>query len=222
MSAAVAGWPIMTDMNDVPGPLRLPDQASPVLLWKDGACEPAQDLSGTAIFPGAFDPIHDGHRQLREAAAEFLGCPVCFELSVQNVDKAELHVREVERRLGQISSAPVLLTNAALFVDKASLFPEAWFVVGFDTAIRILDARYYRHDVRQRDQGLQQLQEAGVRFLVAGRVASASISGEFQTGEQLQVDADFRGMFVELPESCFRVDISSTVLRARRRSAPAD
>lgn len=205
----------MPTRDDDPGALELPDTASPVVVWQDGACRPADDLAGTAIFPGAFNPIHDGHRQLREAAAAFLGCPVCFELSIRNVDKPLLPRDEVLRRLTQISEGPVLLTSAAMFAEKAELFPGAWFVVGFDTAVRILDVRYYRHDVGQRDSCLQRLQAAGVRFLVAGRVQSAAIAGAFRTGRHLEVDASFREMFVELPEERFRVDISSTVLRNR-------
>lgn len=37
--------------------------------------------------------------------------------------------------------------QAPLFTDKANLFPEAVFVVGYDTAVRLVDERYYSsHD----------------------------------------------------------------------------
>ena len=145
------------------GGLQLPDPETPLVIWQDGVCRTATDLSGIAIFPGAFNPIHDGHRQLRQAAAEFLGCPVLFELSVCNAEKRSLTAAEVSRRLRQISDSRVLLTNAALFVDKASLFPGCWFVVGFDTAERILDPKYYDENMPRRDQSLRESNDAQTR-----------------------------------------------------------
>ena len=42
---------------------QLPEAGSPVMVWKNGRCELATDLSGSAILPGAFNPIHDGHHR---------------------------------------------------------------------------------------------------------------------------------------------------------------
>lgn len=37
--------------------------------------------------------------------------------------------------------------QAPLFTDKATLFPGATFVVGYDTAVRLVDEKYYSsHD----------------------------------------------------------------------------
>lgn len=193
--------------------IQLPDADSPVVVWRDGICHPPENLQGTAVLPGAFNPVHDGHRRLRAAAVEFLGCPVLFELSIRNVDKPPLDAIEVHERMLRIADSPVLLTNAPLFADKARLFPGAWFVVGFDTAERILDPKYYAQDLRRRDQFLRDLLDEQVKFLVAGRVADSRGAGAFKTCEQLVMDRDFRDMFVELPESCFRVDLSSTAVR---------
>lgn len=196
--------------------IQLPDANSPVVIWRDGACHPPEDLQGAAVLPGAFNPVHDGHRQLRTAAVEFLGCPVLFELSIHNVDKPPLHALEVRQRVSRIADGPVLLTSAPLFADKARLFPGAWFVVGFDTAERILDPKYYAQDLCRRDQFLQDLLGDQVKFLVAGRVTGSQGADDFRTREQLAVDRQFRDMFVELPESCFRLDLSSTAIRRQR------
>ena len=37
------------------------------------------------------------------------------------------------------------LTNAPLFSDKAPLFRESVFVIGYDTYIRVVDLKYYSH-----------------------------------------------------------------------------
>ena len=198
-------------------PIQLPDAESPVVVWQSGSCQLPDDLSATAIFPGAFNPIHEGHRRLNEAASVFLGRSVLFELSVDNVDKPMLSAVEVHRRLQQMADFRVLLTKAALFSEKARLFPGTWFVVGFDTAERILDPKYYDVSIQSRDQSLQELHAKNVKFLVAGRVAAERPLADFRTRSQLSVSHDFKEMFVELPEAHFRVDTSSTAIRQSER-----
>src|SRR5262249_9137181 len=88
-----------------------------------------------ALLSGSFNPVHAGHRCLAEAAARLLGVPVAFELPVVNADKPPLAVEEVRRRLAQFAwQAPVWLSRAPTFVEKAEVFPGAVFVVGADTA----------------------------------------------------------------------------------------
>jgi hypothetical protein len=73
-------------------------------------------------------------------------------MSVSHPDKGTLPLSEVQRRVAQFaggtSSTPavgapyaVALTRAALFTQKARLFPGCAFVVGVDTARRILDPK---------------------------------------------------------------------------------
>ena len=57
---------------------------------------------------------------------------------------------------------------------------------------------------------LTQFAAAGCRFLVAGRVHD---SGEFHRLEHVNLPAELRGLFDEIPEGAFRVDVSSTQLR---------
>ena len=79
-----------------------------------------------AIFPGAFNPLHAGHRRMMELAQAILGVPVALELSVLNADKPPLDYAEIERRLRQFpAEQPVWLTRAATFEEKSRLFPGA-------------------------------------------------------------------------------------------------
>ena len=101
-----------------------------------------------AVLPGSFNPLHHGHTTLAATAAAKLGVDVVFELSVANVDKPELGRDEVERRLGQFAGvAPVWVTRAAAFEKKADIFPGAAFVLGWDTAVRLIDPKYYGGEV---------------------------------------------------------------------------
>jgi hypothetical protein len=143
-----------------------------------------------------------------------LGGPVAFELSVVNVDKPPLAAEEVRRRLAQFrGEATVELTRAPTFHDKARLFPGVTFVVGIDTAERILHPRYYGGDEAGTRAALDEIARAGSRFLVAGRVDTR---GRFMTLAALDVPAPFAPLFAEIPEHRFRHDVSSTALRGER------
>jgi hypothetical protein len=170
----------------------------------------------TLLISGAFNPLHDGHVGMARAASRVTGLPEAFELSVTNVDKAPLPVEEIRRRLHQFTwRAPVWLTRAPTFAEKASLFPGALFVVGADTAGRIVAPRYYDHSGAQMTQALDHLRAQGCRFLVAGRVDA---SGRFVGLSDLAIPAPHTDLFTQLPESEFRCDISSTHLRAGEAS----
>src|SRR5207245_1087635 len=121
------------------------------------------------VFPGAFDPRHDGHRRMARLAAERLGLTVEHEISILNVDKPPLDFIEMQRRLEQFTDDERLwYTRAATFVEKAALFPGCTFVVGADTIARIAEAKYYGHDGQARDRAIAAIAAAGCRFLVFG------------------------------------------------------
>ena len=64
-----------------------------------------------ALLPGAFNPWHEAHRGLAQAASQQLGKEVIFELAVKNVDKPPLEEAEVARRLRQFLLALLARTN---------------------------------------------------------------------------------------------------------------
>lgn len=162
-----------------------------------------------AILPGSFNPLHNGHTDLAAAAAARLGVAVAFELSITNADKPELTPDEVIRRTRQFAGVgAVWVTRAATFVAKAELFPGVTFVVGFDTAARLVDPKYYGSDISRRDACLRGLRGSGCRVIVGGRVDR---EGNFRMwGGDV-----FGGLFVSLSEDDFRADVSSTQLRGQ-------
>jgi hypothetical protein len=184
--------------------------ARTVTVAPDGALSTDQPVTG-AILSGSFNPLHAGHERLAEAAAATLGMPVTFELPILNADKAPLSYAEIERRLEQFRwRYTVVLSRAALFVEKAALFPGCVFVLGYDTAVRLVDPRYYGGEAA-RDAALEFIRAHSCRFLVAGRAQN----GVFLTMSDIAIPASARDLFIELPEQAFRVDLSSTEIRAR-------
>jgi nicotinamide mononucleotide (NMN) deamidase PncC len=179
----------------------------------DGRLLPSAPIPA-AVLPGSFNPRHAGHVGLAETAAAILGAPVHFELSAINVDKPALTADEVRGRLAQFAGeATVELTRAPTFVEKSRLFPGVTFVIGADTVERLVAARYYGGSEAKMQTALKEMAERGCRFLVAVRRDPV---GRLRSLDDAPIPKQFAALFTQIPESRFRLDTSSTELRARR------
>lgn len=145
-------------------------------LARPTPCEPTPNAPNSprrVIFPGSFNPPHDGHAQIVAAAERRLAAPVEFEISARNVDKPPLDALELIRRVKTLDERfpgkSVWISNAARFFEKAELAPNATFVVGADTILRLGDPRYADGSPERRDAIVARLVELGARFLVFPR-----------------------------------------------------
>ena len=167
---------------------------------------------GGLLLPGSFNPLHDGHRRMLAHAEAKLGRAGAFELSIENPDKPMLDYLAIRDRLAQFQH-PVWLTRLPSFLEKARCFPEATFVLGIDTLVRIADPRYYGSK-RECGRQLAELLDLGARFLAFGRV----IDSAFRELDDCPLPQPLRDACTAVPEAEFRADISSTDLR--RAAAP--
>lgn len=167
-----------------------------------------------AIFPGSFNPIHQGHLEMIDIAEQRLGNRVALEVSVQNVDKPSLDFIELENRLAEIDrmrpGQAVWLTQTPLFEEKSELFRGATFVVGADTLRRFAELRFYHESTHQLHDVLRVIAYHNCRFLVFARDEG---NGKVESLRTLDIPDMLRSLADEVPESEFQMNISSRNLR---------
>lgn len=143
-----------------------------------------------------------------------------FELCIRNADKGAISVEEISKRLKAFEEQglPVVLTDAALYTLKAKLFKRARFVLGYDTAVRIVKQKYYGDSEARMAAEFAQLHAAGCSFIVGGRMDAGT--GQFLGLDSIQIPSVLEHVgvrFQGVSESEFRLDISSTELREAER-----
>jgi hypothetical protein len=165
-----------------------------------------------AIFPGSFDPLHDGHRAMARIGARITGLPVAYELSIRNVEKPALDFLEIAARAESFAGAEAWLTSAPTFVEKLALFPGAPFLIGADTFVRLGNPRYYGGSTDRAAAAVARIAGDSGGLIVFGRVRD----GQFTEPSQLEAPPALRAIARFVTEEEFRRDISSTSLRQAR------
>jgi len=140
---------------------------------KKGVSGPNQKLG---VLPASFDPLTKAHVAIVSEARKWGLDEILLVLDRSNVDKKSF-AASLEDRILLVTSffeeedVSVALSSHGLFLEKLRalkpLYPPStkiYFLVGYDTILRVLDRKYY-HD---REAALDELFE-GSEFIIAGR-----------------------------------------------------
>jgi hypothetical protein len=95
------------------------------------------------------------------------------------------------------------------------LFPGTTFVIGADTAERLIAPKYYGDDEVRMHVAIEEIAHAGCSFLVAVRI---DVTGRVRALNDISVPRRYADLFTEIPEHRFRIDTSSSEIRARGRA----
>lgn len=171
------------------------------------------------VLSGSFRPLHRAHRTLLDVGLDVSGKNLtpCFELSVTNVEKPDIAIADLQERVAQFTEPDdtVLITRAATFLEKARLMPSSTFVIGYDTAIRLFDDRFYAGSRAASPSiaAMSEFRDLGSSFIVGGR---RDAEGRFRTVRDVDVPAGFEALLLEIPEHMFSDPISSTQIREQQ------
>lgn len=222
LALAVLGTQPRSTREGDTGPDDVHDPAAE-LFWRrplflaDGRRAEGLPPGPAVLFPGTFNPLHDGHRAMAAQAQQLSDRQVFYAVNADSIHKPALSTSELLSRAAAIRGekwsgvgSPVLFTRGEpLFVDKARARPGTTFVIGADALARMLDPKW-GVDARE---VLTTLAVNAARFYVFARQEGGQLLTAGSVLDAMPFNASsFKPLFQEAPGIWA---VSSTEIRAR-------
>ena len=156
------------------------------------------------LFPGAFNPPHDGHMfSARMAEALSRLQPTVFHITADPPHKPRLTVPQMLQRAKLLrGNARLFSEGDALYIEKARRHSGLPIVVGADALLRMLDPSWGPEILPM----LEEFQKLNTHFYVTSR----KMDTEIVDLDSLPIPVRFRPMFTDLGRG---PDLSSTSIR---------
>lgn len=102
------------------------------------------------IFPGSFNPIHDGHVEIYHHMSKVYNDSVFLEICLNHPIKGLIDNNDLNNRIHNIRCqgiTNIIISNAGLFTDKVIKYGKnSAFIIGMDTWNRIWNTSFQSID----------------------------------------------------------------------------
>jgi len=169
--------------------------------WAADGTRHATPPAHRALYPGAFNPPHQGHL----AIAESVNAIHWIEATTPH--KPPLALAEMVQRAKMLHRRDRLFTSGMpLYLDKSNAFPRRAIVIGADAFLRMLDPKWGPDPMDL----LRKLADNDTTLKIVGR----EVNGRWVSAEEAIAAVPESGVIYNLEPLEGRWDISSSQLRA--------
>jgi nicotinic acid mononucleotide adenylyltransferase len=134
-----------------------------------------------SLYPGAFNPPHEGHFGIATSMFQSYGKRVIFEVTAEPPHKEPLTVQQLLQRAKLLQKHDRFFTrHEPYYIDKARSFPGVGLVLGADAMVRLLDPKWGHDYIKM----FQEFHDLGTTLFVVGR----DINGKFVSRDDIYQD----------------------------------
>jgi hypothetical protein len=102
-----------------------------------------EEANVEAIFPGAFNPPHEGHLGMAHVFRKLSGLTPTFHMTAETPHKPPLTLADMLQRAKLLEGHNRMFTTGdALYLEKATDFPGTPMIIGSDALQRMLDPKW--------------------------------------------------------------------------------